>query len=140
MVKLRLGDILVSTIICPRCKTKNSKKAEICYNCKNSLKPDKKSDKKNFLSFNPESRFDFKIILIGILLFVICNVLVLNVVYDYAMLVSGFAIMLFLYVLFKYYSPPDDSTSIKKIGYKVILYYLIIVIVGAVILLTFHLY
>jgi ribosomal protein L40E len=130
---------LVSTIICPRCKTKNSKKAEICYKCKNPLKPDKKN-KKNFLSINPDSRFDFKIILIGILLFVICNVLLVNVVYDYAMLVSGFAIMLFLYVLFKYYTPQDDSVSMKTIGYKVILYYLIIVFVGAGILLTFNLF
>ncbi|EKQ51609.1 MAG: hypothetical protein B655_2161 [Methanobacterium sp. Maddingley MBC34] len=131
---------MVSTIICPRCKTKNSKKAEICYKCKTSLKPNKKPDKKNFLSFNTNSRFDLKIILVGIVLFVICNVLFLNIVYDYAMLVSGFAIMLFLYVLFKYYSPPDDSTNMKKIGYKVILYYLIIVVVGVVILLTFHIY
>jgi len=131
---------MVSTIICPKCKTKNSKKAEICYKCKNPLKPNKKSGKKNFLSFNPESRFDFKIILVGIVLFVLFNVLLLNVVYDYAMLVSGFAIMLFLYVLFKYYSPQDDSASMKKIGYKVILYYLVIVIVGAVILLTFNLF
>jgi hypothetical protein len=64
----------------------------------------------------------------------------LNVVYDYAMLVSGFAIMLFLYVLFKYYTPQDDSVSMKTIGYKVIIYYLIIVFVGAVILLTFNLF
>ncbi|AUB55123.1 MULTISPECIES: zinc ribbon domain-containing protein [Methanobacterium] len=131
---------MVSTIICPRCKTKNKKTAEICSNCKNPLKTNKKPDKKNFLIFNPESRFDFKIILIGIFLFVICNVLLLNVVYDYAMLVSGFAIMLFLYILFKYYSSQDDSASMKKIGYKVILYYLIIVFVGAVILLTFNLF
>jgi hypothetical protein len=131
---------LVSTIICPQCKTKNNKKAEICYKCKTSLKPNKKLDKKNFLSFNTESRFDLKIILVGILLFVVSNVIFLYIVYDYAMLVSGFAIMLFLYVLFKYYSPPDDSTNMKKIGYKVIMYYLIIVVVGAVILLMFHLY
>lgn len=132
--------LLVSTIICPRCKTKNSKKAEICNKCKNSLKPDKKQNRMSFFSFNPQSRFDFKIILIGIILFVICNVVLLNVVYDYAMLVSGFAIMLFLYLLFKYYTPQDDSANMKKIGYKVILYYLIIVFVGAVILLTFNLF
>ena len=131
---------MVSTIICPRCKTKNSKKAEICYKCQSPLKPNKKLNKKNFLSINTQSRFDFKIILIGIFLFVLCNVLLLNVVYDYAMLVSGFAIMLFLYVLFKYYTPQDDSVSMKTIGYKVILYYLIIVFVGAVILLTFNLF
>lgn len=94
----------------------------------------------SFFSFNSESRFDFKIILIGIILFIICNVVLLNVVYDYAMLVSGFVIMLFLYLLFKYYTPQDDSANMKKIGYKVILYYLIIVFVGAVILLTFNLF
>jgi hypothetical protein len=92
------------------------------------------------MTFNTNSRFDLKIILVGTLLFVICNVIFLNIVYDYSMLVSGFAIMLFLYVLFKYYSPPDDSTNMKKIGYKIILYYLLIVLVGVVILLTFHLY
>ncbi len=132
---------MVSTIICPRCKTKNSKKAEICYKCKNPLKPNKKPDKSNLFTFNTKSRVDIRIIVMGILLFVLSNTLFLFVVSDYAMLVSGFTIMLFLYVVFKYYSQPDDySVSIKSIGFKIILYYLIIVLLGAVILLAFHLY
>ncbi|MBI4814329.1 MAG: zinc ribbon domain-containing protein [Methanobacterium sp.] len=132
---------MVSTIICPRCKTKNTKKAEICYNCKNPLKPNKKPAKSNLLTFNPKSRVDIRIIVIGVLLFVLSNVLFLYIVYDYAMLVSGFAIMLFLYIVFKYYSQPDDySAGIRSIGFKIILYYLVIVLIGAVILLTFHLY
>ena len=49
--------------------------------------------------------------------------------------------MLFLYVLFKRYMEPNDpDMSIKTLGFKIILYYLVIVLLGAVILLVFHLY
>jgi hypothetical protein len=131
---------LVSTIICPRCKTKNSKKAELCYKCKNPLKPDKTSNKKNPLSFNPKSRFDFRIIVTGLILFVLCNSVLLFISGDYAMLISGFALMLFLYVIFKRFMEIDDSVTLKSLGFKIILYYLVIVALGAVLLLAFHLY
>lgn len=132
---------MVSTIICPRCKTKNSKKAEFCYKCKNPLKPGKTSNKKNPISFDPKSRFDFRIIVTGLILFVLCNIAFLSFSPDYSMLISGFIIMLFLYVLFKRYMEPNDpDMSIKTLGFKIILYYLVIVLLGAVILLVFHLY
>ena len=131
---------MVSTIICPRCNTKNSKKAEFCYKCKNPLKPGKTSNKKNPLSFNPKSRFDFRIIVTGLILFVLCNIVFLSISADYAMLISGFTLMLFLYVLFKRFMEKDDSVTVKSLGFKIILYYLVIVALGAVVLLAFHLY
>ncbi|EKF87068.1 zinc ribbon domain-containing protein [Methanobacterium formicicum] len=131
---------MVSTIICPRCKTKNSKKAEFCYNCKNPLKPGKTSNKKNPLSLNPKSRFDFRIIVTGLILFVLCNIVLLFISGDYAMLISGFALMLFLYVIFKRFMEIDDSVTLKSLGFKIILYYLVIVALGAILLLAFHLY
>jgi len=131
---------MVSTIICPRCKTKNSKKAEFCYKCKNPLKPGKTSNKKNPLSFNPNSRFDFRIIVTGLILFVLCNIVFLSISADYAMLISGFTLMLFLYVLFKRFMEIDDSVTVKSLGFKIILYYLVIVALGALVMLAFHLY
>jgi ribosomal protein L40E len=131
---------MVSTVICPRCKTKNSKKAELCYKCKNPLKPGK-SRKSNPLSFDPKSRFDLRIIITGLILFVLCNIAFLYISPDYSMLMSGFVVMLFLYLLFKHYMEPNDpSMTIKTLGLKVILYYLIIIALGVVVLLLFHLY
>ena len=124
------GGILVSTIICPRCKTKNSKKAKVCYNCKNTLKTHKKP---SILSSNPKSRIEPKIIIIGALIFIISNAIILDVAYDYSILVSGFATMVYLYYAFKNSSVPTDSKNkTRALGFKIILHYLTIVTLGII--------
>jgi len=121
---------LVSTIICPRCKTKNSKKAKVCYNCKNTLKVHKKP---SILGSNPESRIEPKIIIIGALIFIISNAIILNIAYDYSILVSGFATMVYLYYAFKDSQVPTASKNKTRIlGFKIILHYLAIVALGII--------
>ena len=125
---------MVSTIICPRCKTKNSKKAKVCYNCKNTLKVHKNP---SILSSNPESRIEPKIIIIGALIFIISNALILDVAYDYSILVSGFATMVYLYYAFKGSQVPTDSKNkTRALGFKIIIHYLTIVLIGIIALLT----
>ena len=125
---------MVSTIICPRCKTKNSKKANVCYNCKNTLKAHKNP---SILSSNPESRIEPKIIIIGALIFIISNALILDVAYDYSILVSGFATMVYLYYAFKGSQLPTDSKNkTRALGFKIIIHYLTIVLIGIIALLT----
>lgn len=121
---------MVSTIICPRCKTKNSKKANVCYNCKNTLKVHKKP---SILSSNPKSRIEPKIIIIGALIFIISNAIILDIAYDYAILVSGFATMVYLYYAFKNSQMPTDSKNkTRALGFKIILHYLAIVALGII--------
>ena len=125
---------MVSTIICPRCKTKNSKKAKVCYNCKNTLKVHKNP---SILSSNPESRIEPKIIIIGALIFIISNALILDVAYDYSILVSGFATMVYLYYAFKGSQLSTDSKNkTRALGFKIIIHYLTIVLIGIIALLT----
>lgn len=132
------GDILVSVIYCPLCKTKNSKKAEICYNCKKPLKPHKSRQhpkKLSIFTFNPKSKIDFKIIAIGVIIFVLSNIVLLNIAYDYSILISGFATMVYMYFVLKN-SPqsPETSNELKNVGFKIIANYLIIAITGILIL------
>ncbi|MGB9978831.1 zinc ribbon domain-containing protein [Methanobacterium sp.] len=125
---------MVSTVICPRCKTKNSKKAKVCYNCKNTLIAHKKP---SILSSNPESKFEPKIIIIGAIIFIISNAIILDIAYDYSILVSGFATMVYLYYAFKNSSVPLDSKNkTRTLGFKIIVHYLIIVLVGIIALLA----
>ena len=125
---------MVSTIICPRCKTKNSKKAKVCYNCKNTLKVHKNP---SILSSNPESRIEPKIIIIGALIFIISNALILDVAYDYSILVSGFATMVYLYYAFKGSQLPTDSKNkTRALGFKIIMHYLAIILIGIIALLA----
>ena len=125
---------MVSTIICPRCKTKNSKKAKVCYNCKNTLKVHKNP---SILSSNPESLIEPKIIIIGALIFIISNALILDVAYDYSILVSGFATMVYLYYAFKGSQLSTDSKNkTRALGFKIIIHYLTIVLIGIIALLT----
>jgi len=129
---------LVSTILCPRCKTKVSKNAEICYKCKKPLKPRKKGLK---VDFDTSSRIDFRIFAIGLLVFVLTNTIFLYIASEYAMLIAGFATMLFLYLVFKYYfESENDAASLRRVGIKIILYYFMIIIVGVILLLLFKLY
>lgn len=120
---------LVSTILCPRCKTKNSKKAVVCYKCQATLKQHKKP---SILSSNPKSKIDLKIILIGITIFVASNVLILSTAPDYAFMISGFATLLYLYFAFKDSTPKDTKQEMRSYGFKVILNYIIIVLLGIV--------
>lgn len=132
------GVTLVSTILCPHCKTKVSKKAEICYKCKKHLKPRKKSLKVNF---NTKSRIDFRIFAIGLLVFVLTNTIFLYISSEYAMLIAGFATMLFLYLVFKFYfESENDAASLRRVGIKIIIYYFMILVVGVILLLLFKLY
>ena len=125
---------MVSTIICPRCKTKNSKKADVCYNCKTTLKVHKKP---SILSSNPESRIEPKIIIIGALIFIISNVIILDAAYDYSILVSGFATMVYLYYAFKGSQVPTDSKNkTRALGFKIIMHYLAIILIGIIALLA----
>lgn len=119
---------MVSTITCPRCKTQNSKKALVCYKCKNTLKPHKKP---SILSSNPESNIELKIIAVGITIFVASNILIMNIAYSYSIMISGFATLLYLYLVLR---NPDAKTKkeVRSYGFKVILNYLIIVILGII--------
>jgi len=127
---------LVSVIYCPLCKTKNSKKAEICYNCQKPLKPHKNrqtSQNPKIFTFNPESKIDFKIIAVGIIIFVLSNIVLLNIAYDYSILISGFATMIYMYFVYKN-SPQGSSNELRSAGFKIIGNYLIIALTGAAIL------
>ncbi|MGZ7070679.1 MAG: zinc ribbon domain-containing protein [Methanobacterium sp.] len=122
---------MVSTILCPRCKTQNSKKAEVCYKCNNTLKVHKKP---SILSTNPKSKIELKIIAVGVTIFVASNILLLNIAYDYIFMISGFATMLYLYFAFKNSPMYQDSTkkNLRSAGFKIILNYLIIVALGII--------
>lgn len=120
---------LVSTIPCPRCKTKNSKKAKVCYNCNATLK---KHAKPSILSSNPQSKIELKIIAVGITIFVASNILILNIAYDYAIMISGFATLLYLYFVFKNSMPQNSKKEVRSAGFKVLLNYLIIVLLGII--------
>lgn len=131
VIKNKKVIFLVGTIMCPRCKTKNSKKAEICYNCKNQLKRRKNP---TILSTNPNSKIELKIIAVGITIFVATNVLILSIAYDYAIMISGFTTLLYLYLVFKN-SPMyknSNKDNMRSVGFKVILNYLIIVFLGII--------
>ncbi len=139
---------MVSTISCPRCKTKNSKTAEICYNCKKPLKPSKKSpnpknspkesfnseksSKKPLLSYFNRESIDLKIIAIGTAIFILSNFLLLNIAEDYSVLVSGFTTLLFTYLIFKKYYKYDEIRSLEV---KVLINYLITAAIGILVLL-----
>ena len=121
---------MVSTIPCPRCKTNNSKKAQICYKCNATLK---KRKNPSILSTNPQSKIELKIIGVGITIFVATNILLLNIAYDYAIMISGFSTLLYLYLAFKNSPMPQNSKKeIRSKGIKVILNYLIIVFLGII--------
>jgi hypothetical protein len=120
---------LVSTILCPKCKTTNSKKAVVCYKCKNTLKKHKNP---SILSSNPQSKIELKIIAVGITIFVASNVLILNIAYDYAIMISGFATLLYLYFVFKDSTPKNTKKEVRSYGFKVILNYLIIIALGII--------
>lgn len=138
---------MVSTILCPRCKTKNSKTAEICYNCKKQLKPSKKSSekpseksykkyyekppKKPLLSYFNRESVDLKIIAIGTAIFVLSNVILLEIAEDYAVLISGFATLMFTYLVFKNYYKINETRSLEM---KVLINYLIMAVIGILIL------
>ncbi len=124
---------LVSTIICPRCKTKNAKTAEICYNCKNTLKTRKKP---SILSTNPKSKIELKLIVIGTIIFVVTNIILLDIAFDYAYMISGFSTMVYLYFAFKNSPIPESDNNLRSVGFKIILNYLIIVLLGCIFLLA----
>lgn len=116
---------MVSTIVCPRCKTKNSKKAKVCYNCQNTLKAHKNP---SILSTNPKSKIELKIIAVGITIFAASNILILNIALDYAYMISGFSTLLYLYLAFK--NSPEYEKNVRSTGFKIIINYLIIVLLG----------
>lgn len=120
---------MVSTIPCPRCKTKNNKKAEICYNCKNPLK---KRKNPSILSSNPQSKIELKIIAVGITIFITSNIIILNIAYEYSVMISGFATLLYLYFVFKDSTPKNTKKEVRSYGFKVLLNYLIIVALGII--------
>ncbi|MGF7117023.1 zinc ribbon domain-containing protein [Methanobacterium oryzae] len=134
---------MVSTVLCPRCKTKNSKTAEICYNCKKPLKPSKKSSetsskkpykessKKPLLSYFNRESVDLKIIAIGTVIFVLSNVILLEIAEDYAVLISGFATLMFTYLVFKNYYKINETRSLEM---KVLINYLIMALIGILVL------
>lgn len=134
---------MVSTILCPRCKTKNSKTAEICYNCKKPLKPSKKSSgkpseksnkssKRPLLSYFNKESIDLKIIAIGTAIFVLSNIILLEIAEDYAVLISGFATLMFTYIIFKNYYKIQEIRSLEM---KVLINYLIMALIGILIIL-----
>ena len=125
--------ILVSTILCPRCKTKNAKTAEICYKCKSPLKTRKKP---SILSTNPNSKLEFKIIAMGILIFIMTNVILFYIAYEYSFMFSGFSTLVYLYFAFKNSPTPQSNNKFRSTGFKIILNYLIIVILGSLTLWT----
>lgn len=130
---------MVSTVLCPRCNTKNSKTAEICYNCKKPLKSSKKSSekpsknilKKPLLSYFNRESIDLKIIAIGTAIFVLSNIILLNIAEDYAVLISGFATLMFTYLVFKNYYKIDEKRSLEM---KVLINYLIMAVIGILVL------
>ena len=124
---------MVSTIICPRCKTKNAKTAEICYNCKNTLKTHKKP---SILSTNPKSKIELKLIVVGTIIFVVTNIILLDIAFDYAYMISGFSTMVYLYFAFKNSPIPKSDNNLRRVGFKIILNYLIIVLLGCIFLLA----
>ncbi len=128
---------MVSTILCPRCKTKNTKNAEICYHCQKPLKTQKKS---KIVSFNTKSKLDLKIIAIGTLIFILSSVFVLYIVPDYSIMISGFATLLFLYLVFRNPEKSKDKSQARSLGLKVILNYLIIIVTGIIVIYLLNLY
>lgn len=129
---------MVSTIPCPQCGTKNSKTAEICYKCKKRLKTRKKPE---IFNFNPKSKIDLKIIAVGAILFVISNVLFLNIASEYSALISGSVTMVYLYLVFKKAPEPEDSPNkVRNMGLKIVFNYLIMVIIGVIILAALGIY
>jgi hypothetical protein len=85
------------------------------------------------LSTNPQSKIELKIIGVGITIFVATNVILLNIAYDYAIMISGFSTLLYLYFAFKNSPTPQNSKKdIRSEGFKVILNYLIIVFMGII--------
>lgn len=131
---------MVSTRSCPRCGTKNSKKAEVCYNCNNSLKSSKKPRKikvSRQIKFNTESLIDIKVIAIGTAIFVLSYALFLDIAYDYAALICGFGTMIFLYFVFK---NTEDSTNTRRMGIKIVVNYLSMALTGVLILLVLNLF
>jgi len=141
------SDFMVSTILCPRCKTKNAKNAEICYNCKKPLKPSKKSSEKSakessnssrrpLLSYFNRESINLKIIAIGLIIFILGNIIFLEIAEDYSVLISGFITLLFAYLAFKRFYEFDD---IRDLEVKVLINYLIIAFIGILVLIAWYL-
>lgn len=128
--KIKQGDILVSTIICPRCKTKNSKKAEICYKCNAPLKVKKPS----ILSSNSKSKIDVKLIGIGAVIFILVAIIFRDIAYDYSYMISGFSTMVYLYFAFKNTQISKADNTLRGVGLKLVVNYLIIVLIGGMVL------
>ena len=120
---------MVSTIVCPRCKTKNSKKAKVCYKCQNTLKAHKNP---SILSTNPKSKIELKIIAVGITIFVASNIFILNIASDYTYMISGFSTLLYLYLAFRNSPEYKNAKNMRSQGFKIILNYMIIVVLGIV--------
>lgn len=119
-------------VICPRCKTKNNKKALTCIHCKAPLKPRKKA---SLLSTNPKSRIDLKVIVLGLIIFVATTMIIYEVAGDYSFMISGFSTMIYLYFAFKNTPVPESSNTLRGVGLKMILHYLVAVLIGSVVLL-----
>ena len=66
----------------------------------------------------------------------VTNMILLNAAYDYSIMISGFSTMVYLYFAFKNSPVPPNSNTIRSVGFKLILNYLIIVILGSVALFT----
>lgn len=120
-------------IICPRCKTKNNKKSLKCHHCKAPLKPRKKA---SLLSTNPKSKIDLKVILLGVVIFIATTMIIYEVALDYSFMISGFTTMLYLYFAFKNTPIPESSNTLRGIGLKMILHYIIAILIGSVVLLA----
>lgn len=125
---------MVSYTVCPRCGKKVNKKAEVCYNCKRTLKPHKKLQLSNP---NLKSKLDIKTIAVGILIFTISTAVLINVTYDFAVYTSGFFTMVYLYYMFK---DSQGNKNIKQIGIKLVIHYIIIVTLGILTLLALGFY
>ena len=142
---------MVSTVLCPRCKTKNSKTAEICYKCKKPLKPSKKSSeetsekpieqssnppKRPFLSYFNKEAINLKIIAVGAVIFILSNIILLEIAEDYSVLVSGFGTLLFTYLAFKKFYKFEDMRSLEV---KVLINYIITALIGSLVFVVWYL-
>ncbi len=131
---------MVSTRSCPRCGTKNSKNAEVCYNCQNSLKSSKKPRKikvSRQIKFNTKSLIDPKVVAIGTAIFVLSYIIFLDIAYEYSALICGFGTMIFLYFVFK---NTEDSANTRRMGLKIVVNYLSMALAGVLILVVLNFY
>lgn len=70
--------------------------------------------------------------MIGSIIFVVTNIILLDIALDYTFMISGFSTMLYLYFAFKNSPTSQSSNKLRSTGFKIILNYLIIVLLGSI--------